>query len=181
MKKVYLISIMATAFLLTACGHHGSYKKHSYDPQVDLKSREAISAFYEQGLTVVDGSSPSVVSEYLADDFESNGSVESKNADELLGELGFYWQIVPDMKWDVQEIIQEGNRYVVRSIATGSPVGDFLGIPTDGSKSFNMMTIDIHTIVDGKITQVYHLEDWPTAMQQLAMSESKDVANSESK
>jgi hypothetical protein len=29
------------------------------------------------------------------------------------------------------------------------------------------MTIDIHSIENGKITQVYHLEDWATAIQQL--------------
>ena len=42
-----------------------------------------------------------------------------------------------------------------------------MGLPTDGSKSFKMMTIDIHTVEDGKIKSSYHLEDWATAMKQL--------------
>ena len=46
------------------------------------------------------------------------------------------------------------NRVIVRSIATGtpnSPEGYFFGVPTDGSKSFEVQTIDIHTVEDGKL------------------------------
>ena len=42
-----------------------------------------------------------------------------------------------------------------------------MGLPTDGSKAFSIMTIDIHTVENGKISKVYHLEDWGTAMKQL--------------
>jgi predicted ester cyclase len=64
-------------------------------------------------------------------------------------------------------MLRVGNRVIVRSIATGTPNGDFMGLPTDGSKSFKIMTIDIHTVENGQLVQVYHLEDWPTAMQEL--------------
>ena len=42
-----------------------------------------------------------------------------------------------------------------------------MGTPTDGTKSFKNMSIDFHTIIDGKLTSVYHLEDWGSAMKQL--------------
>lgn len=42
-----------------------------------------------------------------------------------------------------------------------------MGTPTDGTKSFKIMTIDIHQIENGKLTTVHHLEDWGTAMKQL--------------
>jgi hypothetical protein len=29
------------------------------------------------------------------------------------------------------------------------------------------MSIDIHTVRDGRIAQVYHVEEWPTALAQL--------------
>jgi len=56
---------------------------------------------------------------------------------------------------------------VVRSKATGAPNGDFMGLPTNGTKSFDIVTIDIHKVADGKILEVNHLEDWATAMKQL--------------
>lgn len=133
-----------------------------------MTNKEAIMAFYEQALTVNSETRPTaVLTPILADGFLSSGSVESKNKEQLMGQLEFFWKLIPNLKWEPQEVINEGNKFVVRSIASGNPSGDFMGMPTDGTKSFKIMTIDIHTIEDGKIVNVHHLEDWGTAMKQL--------------
>ena len=125
-------------------------------------------AFYEKALTVNSETRPEpVLANILADSFVSKGSVESKTKEELTGQLGFFWKLIPDLKWVPQEVLNDGNKYVVRSLASGTPNGDFMGLPTDGTKSFKIMTIDIHTIIDGKVQEVHHLEDWGTAMKQL--------------
>ena len=103
----------------------------------------------------------------LADDFQSHGSVESKTKAQLIGQIQFFWKLVPDLKWEPQEMMQDGNKVIVRSIATGTPKGDFMGLPTDGTKSFRIMTIDIHTVENRQVRSVHHLEDWGTAMKQL--------------
>jgi len=132
------------------------------------KNREALIAFYRKALTVNTEITPAeVMKPILADDFISNGSIESKTKEQLIGQIGFFWKLIPNLKWEPQDIISDGNKYVVRSIASGSPNGDFMGLPTDGTKSFRIMTIDIHKIIDGKIVEVHHLEDWGTAMKQL--------------
>ena len=77
-----------------------------------------------------------------------------------------FGKAVPDLKWEIQEILQQGNRYVVRSHATGTPVKPFFGVPPSG-KSFKIMTIDIHTVENGKIVRSYHVEEWIKAVQQL--------------
>ena len=64
-------------------------------------------------------------------------------------------------------MICEGNKFVVRSKVSGTPNGDFMGLPTDGTKSFEIMSIDFHTIENGQLKSVHHLEDWGTAMKQL--------------
>lgn len=133
-----------------------------------MTSKEALMAFYEKALTVNTETRPEpVLASILADNFVSKGSVESKTKAQLTGQLGFFWQLIPDLKWVPQEILNDGNKYVVRSLATGTPNGDFMGLPTNGTKSFKIMTIDIHTIIDGKVQEVHHLEDWGTAMKQL--------------
>lgn len=133
-----------------------------------MTNKEALLAFYEKALSVNTETSPgAVLNEILSDNFESKGSVESKNKEQLIGQLGFFWKLIPDLKWVPQDIVNEGNKYVVRSLASGTPNGDFMGLPTDGSKTFNIMTIDVHNIVDGKVIEVHHLEDWGTAMKQL--------------
>ncbi len=73
---------------------------------------------------------------------------------------------VPNLKWEVMEILNDGSRYVVRGRATGTPAKPFLGVEPAG-KSFDIMSIDIHTVRNGKIVESYHVEDWAGAIRQL--------------
>lgn len=61
-----------------------------------------------------------------------------------------------------------GNKVVVRSLASGSPRGPFMGLSTDGSASLRIDTIDIHEVRDDQILRVHHVEDWASALKQLA-------------
>lgn len=132
----------------------------------DLK--KIVRPFYTDYLTVnTHADAPAIMNDLLADDFQSTGSMETKSKAQLIGQVQFFWKLVPDLKWEVQEMLQEGNRVVVRSIASGSPKGEFMGMILDGSKSFKIMTIDIHIVQDNHIMQAYHLEDWVVAMKQL--------------
>jgi predicted ester cyclase len=132
------------------------------------KNRDSLTAFYKKALTVNTETTPTaVLTEVLADDFISYGSVESKGKPALIGQVEFFWKLIPDLKWEPQDIANDGNKYVVRSLVSGTPNGDFMGTPTDGTKSFKIMSIDFHTVIDGKLTSVHHLEDWGTAMKQL--------------
>ena len=130
--------------------------------------REVIIPFYREALTVKSGVNPSeILNELLADDFVSRGSVENKNKQALIAQIGFFWKLVPDLKWTPQDLIVEGDKAVVRSEVTGTPSGNFMGVPTTGAKSFRFMTIDIHQVKEGRIHTVYHLEDWVTAIGQV--------------
>ena len=132
------------------------------------KNKEALTAFYKKALTVNTESTPTaVLTEVLAEDFISYGSTDSKVKPALVGQVEFFWKLIPDLKWEPQDIANDGNKYVVRSLVSGTPNGDFMGTLTDGTKSFKIMSIDFHTVIDGKLTSVHHLEDWGTAMKQL--------------
>ncbi len=63
-------------------------------------------------------------------------------------------------------MLHEGSRIIVRSEASGARVGSFFGVLPTGN-SFRIMTIDIHTIKDGKATLAQHMEDWVGAIRQL--------------
>jgi predicted ester cyclase len=110
---------------------------------------------------------PRILGELLADDFQSINAAETKGKTQLVGQVQFFWKLIPDLVWAPQELLQDGNQVVVRSLASGSPRGDFMGLSLDGSRSFRIMTIDIHTLVGRRIVQVHHLEEWTTAIKQL--------------
>ena len=132
---------------------------------------EIVLPFYQKALTVNTETNPAeVLNSILASDFISEGTVDNKNKEQLIGQLGFFWKMIPDLKWEPTEIIESGDQVIVRSRVTGtpnSPEGQFFGLPTDGTKSFETMSIDIHSIKDGKIYKVNHIEDWATALKQL--------------
>ena len=104
-----------------------------------------------------------------SDDWESVGdySGKTKNRDAFLGQMGGFAQLIPDLDWDVQAMHQDGDVITVRSRATGTPAGPLFGVDGEG-RSFDIMTIDIHEIEDGKIVRSYHVEDWAGALQQLS-------------
>lgn len=133
-----------------------------------MTNNEAVNLFYNKALTVNKETRPmAVLAPLMAEGYKSSGSVESKGAEQLMGQLEFFWKLIPDLKWEPQEIINDGDTFVVRSIVTGTPNGVFMGLPTDGTKSFKIMTIDIHKMKDGKFLSTHHIEDWGTAMKQL--------------
>ena len=116
--------------------------------------------------------SQELVAEFQAvtsDDWISQGdySGNPKSRDAFLGQMGGFAQLIPDLNWAIQDMHQDGDTFVVRSRATGTPVAPFFGVD-GGGRSFDIMTIDIHQLEDGKIVRTYHVEDWATGLQQLA-------------
>jgi hypothetical protein len=41
-----------------------------------------------------------------------------------------------------------------------------MGVAHTG-RSFRIMTLDVHTVEDGRLTRADHVEDWASAMRQL--------------
>lgn len=103
------------------------------------------------------------------ENWESIGdySGKSKTREQFIGQLGGFSKLVPDLKWEVVEMIRDGDRVVVRGRATGTPMGPLFGVDGKG-KSFDIMSIDIHTLKRGKIVTTYHIEDWAGALRQLS-------------
>jgi predicted ester cyclase len=130
--------------------------------------KEIVRPFYTQCLTVnTEANVAEIMGKLLADSFQSVNSAETKGKAQLTGQVQGFWKMIPNLKWEPQEILQDGNRVIVRSIASGNPQGNFMGIECDGSKAFSIMTIDIHTVENGQITHVFHVEEWTTGMKQL--------------
>lgn len=130
--------------------------------------KDIVKSFYTDCLTVNTQSDPAtVMNRILADNFQSINAAETKGKAQLMGQVQFFWKLIPDLKWEIQEVLQDGNKVVVRCIATGTPKGEFMGMPVNGSKSFRIMSIDIHTVENNQIQSVYHLEEWVTAIKQL--------------
>lgn len=132
-------------------------------------ARNIVVPFYTHALTVnTQTNSAAVLQKVLADGFQSINSQQVKGKAELIAQVEFFWKMIPDLKWEPQDIIVSGNKVVVRSIASGTPRGSFMGLAVDGSRSFRIDTIDIHELAGGQVIRVHHLEDWASAIKQLS-------------
>lgn len=74
---------------------------------------------------------------------------------------------VPDLRWTVRDIQVFKDQVVVRGEATGTPTGEFWGAKPTG-EGFKTMAIDVFTVRNGKLASAYHVENWMTALQQMA-------------
>ena len=79
-------------------------------------------------------------------------------------------QTFPDLAIVVEDVIQEGNKVVVRSTISGAQKLAFLGIPARGRR-MSIQAVDIHEFEDGKIIRTWHTEDWMTGLRELGAFE----------
>ncbi len=94
------------------------------------------------------------------------GETVSKGREEFIAQVMGFGKLLPDLAWEIKEVFVDGDRVIVRSEARGTPAGDFMGVP-HGGKKFAIMTLDVHTVANGKLVRAHHVEDWASALRQL--------------
>jgi len=132
------------------------------------QARKQVAPFYEMLNQPAIKDIKALSEQALSPDWKSYSSeTDFKGRDGFVAQVGGFGKLIPDLKWDIKDVLVDGNRIIVRSEASGTPVGPFFGVPASG-KSFKIMTIDIHTIKDGKAITAHHVEDWAGALRQLS-------------
>lgn len=127
-----------------------------------------VRSFYSDLLTTPGDATAEAVRAVVAEDWKSTPTpLGGPGAEGFLTTLGAFGGLIPDLKWEVQEIWQDGDTYIVRGRATGTPQGPFLGVDPATGKSFDIMSIDVHRVEDGRLKESYHIEEWLTAIAQL--------------
>jgi SnoaL-like polyketide cyclase len=135
----------------------------------EAQARAAIAPWYSQFNQPVQGDVKTIQEQLTTADYESCSGYlpgECWGGDTSVKVVGNFAKTIPDMKFDIKEVLVVGDRVIVRGEVSGTPVGDLFGVPHTG-KSFKIMAIDIQTLKDGKISKTYHLENWVSALGQL--------------
>jgi predicted ester cyclase len=135
-------------------------------------NRELIESFYKllnntgSDISLIEGASRVVAKKWQAEPRALGGD----GVDGFVHTFMKYHQAIPDLLFTPQEVLRVArNRYMVRSVATGTAMGDFLelGDAFRPGGRFVITTMEIHTIKNGKIVKTYHIEDWKTAIAQI--------------
>ena len=131
-------------------------------------ARAGVAPFYKALNAEFANDSPELIRQATAPQWVScRGNDICNTRDEVIAGIGQRLKSVPDLKWEIKEVLVSGNQVTVRGEATGTPAGEFMGAPHSG-KSFKLMSIDVHTLEGGKMVRSYHIEDWLGAVRQLS-------------
>ena len=135
----------------------------------EAKAREIIAPWYSLFNVASRGDVKATQEQILTADYETCSGylpTECWGRDTSIKVVSNFSNSIPDMKFDIKEVLVAGDRVIVRGEVTGTPAGDLFGVPHTG-KSFKVMAIDIQTIKDGKIAKTFHMENWLSAVGQL--------------
>ena len=131
-------------------------------------ARDSVAPFYKALNAEFANESAELIKQSTAPQWIScRGNDICNSRDEVIAGIGQRLKSVPDLKWEIKEILVSGNQVTVRGEATGTPAGEFMGAPHTG-KSFKLMSIDVHTLEGGKMVRTYHIEDWLGAVRQIS-------------
>jgi predicted ester cyclase len=131
-------------------------------------ARASLTPFYKALNAAYVNEAPDLIKQSTAQDWVTcRGNDLCNTREEVIAGIGPRLKAIPDLKWEIKEVLVSGNRAIVRGEATGTPAGNLMGTATNG-KSFKLMSIDVHTIEGGKIVRTYHVEDWQGAFRQLS-------------
>jgi steroid delta-isomerase-like uncharacterized protein len=74
----------------------------------------------------------------------------------------------PDLHYEIEDIIVDGDRVCVRTTLTGTHRGDFFGIPASG-RSVRVSQIQIERIVDGRIVEHWRTTEDARLLRQIGV------------
>jgi ketosteroid isomerase-like protein len=135
----------------------------------EAQARAIIAPWYEQFSVASRGDVKATQEQVLTPDYETCSGylpTECWGRDTSIKVVSSFSNSIPDMKFDIKEVLVAGDRVIVRGEVTGTPAGELFGAPHTG-KSFRVLAIDIQTIKDGKIAKTFHMENWLSALGQL--------------
>ena len=73
---------------------------------------------------------------------------------------------IPDIRHDVREVVSEESRAVARVVVTGTPQGEFAGLPSSG-ESFSIDQVVFAHFRDGLIVEAWEIADIGSLLRQL--------------
>jgi predicted ester cyclase len=160
MNKVFTASLVLAA--LTSAGSAASAQV------TEQSARASIAPFYKALNAANVTEAPELIQQSTTPEWVTcRGNELCNTRAEVLAGVTQRLKAIPDLKWEIKEVLVSGDRVIVRGEASGTPAGELMGSPTNG-KSFKLMSLDVHTLVGGKIARTYHVEDWQGAFRQMA-------------
>ena len=163
------MATMRSVFAAIAALAAGIGAASAAQPLTEEQARAIIAPWYGLFNVATRGDVKAAHEQVLTQDYQScSGYLPSEcwGRETSIKVVSNFANSIPDLKFDIKEVLVAGDRVIVRGEVTGAPAGELFGVPHTG-KSFKIMAIDIQTIKDGKVAKTFHMENWLSALAQL--------------
>jgi len=132
----------------------------------DIKTQVTVRRFYE----ALNNGDVSVLDEALAGDWEAIPALRSGPGPAGWAAIVAHLrEVFTDLTVTIEEIVVSGDMVAVRSVASGVHTGELLGVPGTGRR-IEFRASDFHRLVQGRIVQTWHLEDYFGVAAQLGLT-----------
>jgi steroid delta-isomerase-like uncharacterized protein len=162
MSWVPLLVLVSLASLLLGCGES--------DAETAAKAAEDNKAVVDRLWDAYNLHDPAMLDEVCADNFvHTDPPGGSFSLDELKFAItNVVLNAYPDARWDIDDVIAEGEKVVTHFTFSGTHEGELMGIPPTGNK-VSVTGTGIFRVVDGKIVEWTDNLDYLGMFQQLGM------------
>lgn len=134
-------------------------------PQTAGMTPDELRDFYRRYIELANNRDFDRMAEFAHDEVIMNGTPVSR--DDMVAEFHRHTDAVPDLSWEVQELLVDGTHVAARLVDTGTPVAEWNGLaPTGATVTFAETAF--YEVVDGRFKHMWYLMDGVALQAQLA-------------
>lgn len=115
------------------------------------------------------------MAKFWAPDMVHHTRAGSHGFDEVLTIVGDFMQAFPDLQFEIEDLVADGDRVASRMTARATHTGDYFGMPGTG-KTVSCSVFGIARVADGKLVEHWGVTDELHLMQQVGLLPEKYLA-----
>ncbi|WP_328327761.1 MULTISPECIES: ester cyclase [unclassified Streptomyces] len=125
----------------------------------------AVRRFYE----ALGTGDTALIDEALAADWEAVPAMRTgAGPDGWKKTIEYLRSVFPGLTVTIEQVVESGGMVAVRSVGRGVHAGELLGVEGTG-REVEFRASDFHQVVDGRIVQTWHLEDYFGIARQIGL------------
>jgi len=106
--------------------------------------------------------------EFWAPDMRHHTRARAQGYEEVKSVVKAFMQAFPDLRFQIDDIVAEGNRVVTRMTAHATHSGSYMGLPPTG-REIHCTVLGIARLEDGKIAEHWGVTDELAMMSQIGL------------
>ncbi|WP_439657197.1 ester cyclase [Lentzea sp. HUAS TT2] len=121
-------------------------------------------SFYLRYIDAINAHETDRMDQFINDRTTLNG--EPATREDILAVQRADVEAVPDLHWELEELLFDGDRLAARLVNTGTPVKEWLGVAPTGA-SFEIAEFAVYQVRDGRFIHMTALHDAAELRRQL--------------